>query len=158
MAITTSFAIEEMSKSLLPDSNLPFNRQRELTLLSMCIWGEARGEGHNGKLAVGKVVMNRYHSGGFGHTITDIILRPLQFSCFNEKDVNRSKVLAIQNDEVWQECVFVALSVYLGELIDPTNCATHYCHFKATPSWAQVLEQTCQIGNHIFFRGLRNHG
>jgi spore germination cell wall hydrolase CwlJ-like protein len=52
-------------------------------LLAQCIWGEARGEEKQGKLAVGCVVRNRLRTRiGFGFTWNQVILQENAFSCF----------------------------------------------------------------------------
>lgn len=142
-----------ISVSMLPNRKHPLSSQKELTLLALCVWAEARGEPQEGKDAVAHVVLNRAEKQSwYGKNIRGVILSPKQFSCFNEGDPNREKVLCVQNDEVWADCAMAAWNAYLGFSDDPTGGATHYCRFDVHPSWRSKMEQTKQIGSHIFFK------
>jgi spore germination cell wall hydrolase CwlJ-like protein len=69
----------------LPDPTKPLAEQDPVVLLAQCIWGEARGEEKQGKLAVGCVVRNRLRTRiGFGFTWNQVILQENAFSCFLE--------------------------------------------------------------------------
>ena len=52
----------------------------ELDLLAAIIQCEAGGESHEGKVAVGAVVLNRVRSGQFPDNITDVVYQSGQFS------------------------------------------------------------------------------
>lgn len=52
----------------------------ELDLLAAIIQCEAGGESHEGKVAVGAVVLNRVRSSSFPNTITDVVYQSGQFS------------------------------------------------------------------------------
>ncbi len=102
----------------LPDPKKPFKEQDPRVLLAMCIFGEARGEGDEGKLAVGCVVRNRVNSEGrYGVGFPGVILKPWQFSSFNANDPNRHKLLEPLKHEpkaVWEAC-FAAAAAVFGE-------------------------------------------
>ncbi len=73
----------------MSSGQVQLDRLTEPQLLARCIWGEARGEPIQGKLAVAHVVLNRVKAQSYyGKTIRDVILKPWQFSCFNENDPN----------------------------------------------------------------------
>ena len=83
--------------------------------LARTIYGEARGELVRGKEAVAAVVMNRVRRamerGGYwwGSTAEEVCLRPWQFSCWNENDPNREKILAVGRDNRnFQSCLRIA--------------------------------------------------
>jgi len=63
------------------------DKLNELELLTLVIFGEARGLDHCGRLAVGCVVRNRVMKNKTNYKIE--ILKPYQFSCFNPGDPNR---------------------------------------------------------------------
>jgi cell wall hydrolase len=135
----------------LPQVNQTLWRQNELTLLTMCIYGESRSESYEGKLAIGYVVMNRLHERKwFGKTLREVILKPYQFSCFNRNDPNYRKLFK-PKARYWKECFKAAWNAYskLGE--DPTDGSNHYCRYNITPRWIHKMDQKKRIGNHIFF-------
>ena len=65
----------------------------DLMIMAKTIWGEARGEGRNGQVAVAWVIRNRAQCGGwFGRTIAEVCLKDQQFSCWNHNDCNRTQI------------------------------------------------------------------
>ena len=144
--------IAELAGRFLPNPDLPIESQLELTLFAMLVKGEAEDQGWQGKLGVAHVVWTRHHSQKFGRTLSDVILRPLQFSCFNQDDPGRKRIMTAVNNAVWQECFEAAWRVYQDDSIDPTGGADHYCRYDCNPSWKNTKVQTCQIGDHCFFR------
>ncbi|GLI35430.1 cell wall hydrolase [Desulforhabdus amnigena] len=130
-------------------------------LLARCIYGEARGEGLNGMIAVGHVVMNRYDAGGrYGVGLKGVILKPRQFSCFNSDDPNFKQ---ITQREMVGDLISVCRSVadLLLEMTpgarrkeDPTHGATHYHAASIRPYWAGSSNMTfcVKIGNHLFWK------
>lgn len=127
----------------------------DIVYVARTIWGEARGESQLGKVAVGWVIRNRRDSGKwFGQgTLTNICLRPWQFSCWNENDPNSQKALDVElDDPLLQKCLHAALTALHGMESDPTSGATHY-YVAGTPEpdWAKGKTPTCTIGVHRFF-------
>jgi len=125
-------------------------------LLARCIWGEARSESIEGKLAVAHVVLNRVKAKSYyGHTVKEVMLKAWQFSCFNENDPNLAKILALKPDNPGlADCQAVSDMALLGQSHDPTGGATHYHTTSIKPSWANSKQMTllCRIGNHLFYR------
>ena len=126
--------------------------------LARTIYGEARGELVRGKEAVAAVVMNRVRRamerGGYwwGSTAEEVCLRPWQFSCWNENDPNREKILAVGRDNRnFQSCLRIARRALAGTLKDPTGGATHYHAKGMTPPWAKDRKPSAGIGRHRFY-------
>lgn len=147
----------------LKEDKKVFKEIEDAKLLALVIYGEARGEARGGKIGVASVVLNRLKRGGwFGKTIKEVILKSYQFSCFNENDPNRIKLLAIaqnwdifiQKDKVLRECYDIA-----QKFLDPNDftmkdnvCgATHYKTKDCKASWADKMKLTAVIGNHEFY-------
>lgn len=127
----------------------------DVDLLSRCIWGEARGERIDGRLAVAHVVLNRVRAQSYyGGSIKDVILKPRHFSCFNANDQNLSKILNLTpSSPDLSFCRAVAeLALQDGLTNDPTQGATHYHTVNVNPSWAPKLRFLCRIGSHLFYR------
>lgn len=126
-----------------------FDTMPDVDLLARLIYGEARGEGAMGKLAVACVAMNRAAKPGWwGRTLKEVILKPYQFSCFNAE---YRDILIAPTGAIWDVCRSVASGVISGITVDPTNGATHfYADTIAAPSWAASMVETAHIGHHIF--------
>lgn len=135
----------------LPDATRSLEESNEVTLLALMIWGEARGEITKGKHAVAHVAMNRlYADSWYGHTLRDVLLKPYQFSCFNDRGGN-NPVWGIRSDNIWHRCLLIALQVLDGRSSDPTNGATHYHAKSIVPGWVSSMVHTVDIQNHKFY-------
>jgi spore germination cell wall hydrolase CwlJ-like protein len=128
-------------------------------ILARTLWGEARGESVRGIEAVAAVVLNRVAvaraRGGFwwGGSVADVCRKPRQFSCWNEGDPNRVKLLAVgADDPVFNTCRRIARRAVAGLLDDPTGGATHYHARGIEPRWAVGRSPCAEIGRHLFYR------
>jgi len=128
-------------------------------LLARAIYGEARGEGEPGMLAVAHVILNRAaHPGWWGRTPTEVILKPWQFSCFNQNDPNLPLILDLDFDAPEPQfvpCIEVAEAVLAGSTSDPTLGATAYYApgpKQRTPAWATPANFAVKIGHQLFYR------
>lgn len=138
----------------------PYIDPESLDVMARTIWGEARGESHQGRIAVGWVIRNRaemdLHNDGmpdwWGEGIVGVCKRPGQFSCWNKSDVNRAKLLSVTpKDVAFSGCLKAARAVLTGEASDPTKGATHYHTAAVSPPWAKGLKYAT-IGNHRFYK------
>ena len=112
-----------------------------------------------GQVACANVVKNRVLSPvtWWGKTWKEVMLKPYQFSCFNENDPNMTKM-----SEAWEnkctnlgmkQAAWVAKGIICGELKDNTKGATHYHSIGiGTPKWAMGQVPLMKIGNHLFYR------
>ena len=126
--------------------------QDQVDYMARTIYGEARGEGKKGMQAVGNVIMNRVKKGGwYGASIKDVVLKPYQFSCWNDGDVNKT-IITNATPAMLKQATAIAEQVISGELPDITGGATHYyAKTISEPYWAKKMTQTAAIGNHIFY-------
>lgn len=129
----------------------------ELDIVAKTLYGEARGEGREGLIAVAWVIKNRADNPGWwGKSIELVCLKPYQFSCWNADDPNapylRGRKLIPPRE--YMRCREAAVAVLEGHEPDPTNGATHYysTSMKKPPKWANSGTKTTQIGRHIFFK------
>lgn len=137
-----------------------------LTLLAATIWGEARGEPPEGRVAVAGTIIERAFRGGwFGHGLTDVILRdttgdgiPDQYSCWRPATMGGEveklmHPLDHDSEEAWVQCFRVACGVRFGWLATGMGDSTHYFSTTiAPPSWAAKLTHMGTIGRHRFYR------
>lgn len=120
------------------------------------VWGEARGEGFKGQVAVAWVIRNRVaKQSWYGSGVVDVCKYPKQFSCWNDDDPNRVLCAAVSwTDAVFRECVAAVVSVFDGGVDDPTKGSTHYHHRDAAPPWAAGHDPVAEIGKHVFYAGI----
>ncbi len=125
----------------------------EIECLALNIYFEARGEPEAGQLAVGHVVMNRVSSKRFPATVCDVIQQGgalrrdrCQFSwwCDGRSDTPRNKRL-------WEKSAELALKVYWGRTVDPTEGALWYHADYVKPAWRKTFDRGPKIGRHIFY-------
>jgi len=135
-------------------------------LFAVMLLAEARGEDTLGRQMVAAVVMNRIavakaHESQFGSKfwwgddVRSVILKPWQFSSFNETDPNRSKMPSFLQLPQWGEAMEIAASAIDGTLGDPSNGADSYLNpaaVKIQPAWATPERQTAQHLHHTFYR------
>lgn len=136
-----------------------FSDDSDEVLLARMLFGEARNCSDNEKTAVAYTVLNRVDDGKRwnGTTIKGVILKPWQYSCFNDNDPNKKKLKDPEKyDKVsWGKCLGVARGVVSGESKDFTEGATHYFNPNVVnPSWASKMTRIGRIGNskHAFYR------
>lgn len=127
---------------------------RDLDVLARTIWGEARGESQEGRIAVAWVVRNRSERRRWPSAVAAVCEQPWQFSCWNASDPNRSKLLDLSTEDMlYKECHEVARAVLAGEIPDPTGGADHYfADWITPPAWAEQMTFTTTIGRHLFYR------
>ena len=102
------------------------SRLSDIDFLARTIWGEARGETREGRIAVANVVMNRVADRRWPNTVKAVVLQPFQFSAWNSNDPNRSQMLAVTADDpTFAESLEIAQAAVDGELEDVTNGADH---------------------------------
>lgn len=139
----------------------------ENKILTIGLYGEARGEGWEGIIAVLNVMRNRvnqysrYHSKDleqYGKYLS-VILKKWQFSCFLSNDPNRVKLETIAKDFSWYaEHDGIINKIYFlcsikQHLMDNTGGATHYFTTSITPpDWSHQMTKLDTIGHHIFFK------
>lgn len=130
--------------------------QTELDIMARTIWGEARGDGYDGMVAVANVINNRAKIGGWwGNSIVAVCLADKQFSAWNIGDPNLQKMLDVDiSDPFFKKAVEIATGVLSGSIGDNTDGATHYHTLALKPNWADSSKVVAEIGNHKFYRGI----
>lgn len=124
-------------------------------VMARTMYGEARGEGEAGMVAVAHVIMNRAAlPRWWGDSIISVAMKPYQFSAWNEDDPNRAIIenLLPGYDPVFDLAYDLAGKVISGEIADPTGGATHYHTSSIDPHWNDDMLKTALIGAHEFYR------
>jgi spore germination cell wall hydrolase CwlJ-like protein len=124
------------------------------------VLGEAGGEGAMGQSAVAHVLLNRTISGNYGgNTISAVVNHPQQFTS-NSPD---NKLFnADKNSVAYQQARQVVMDTFSGNVVDPTNGATHFVSGGIRPDWFGEQEQASggvvKIGGHEFVGKANNLG
>jgi spore germination cell wall hydrolase CwlJ-like protein len=127
--------------------------------LSEVLYYEARGEGRRGQQAIAEVVFHRMNTGNYGHSICAVVYEgaghpgcQFTFTCNGELTKGRE-------EDAWRESEALAAQILTGEvsLHNATGGATNFHAVSVSPDWADTMNKTAQIGNHIFYRGAILH-
>ena len=123
--------------------------------LSEVLYYEARGEGRQGQQAIAEVVFHRMNTGNYGHSICAVVYEGAgkpgcQFTFTCNGELTKAK-----EEDSWQESEMLAAQILTGEvsLHNATGGATNFHAVSVSPDWADTMNETTQIGNHIFYRG-----
>jgi spore germination cell wall hydrolase CwlJ-like protein len=127
----------------------------EVEILALTLQAEAAGEGFDGMLAAGSVIMNRASSGNYGGSnIRDVILKPGQFSAWNGVTgyAGGEGAIDMGNLRASKDAKAAARKLLSGQYEDVTGGATHYYNpAVATPAWGgEAGKGWTDIGNHRF--------
>jgi len=141
-----------------------FGHLDDARLMALTIYGEARGEIYDGKVAVGSVILERVeHRGWDGKTVSEVCLMPYQFSCFLPDDSNFAALKLIagdwdvkkMNSPVLRECYSIASGLLAGEIRRTPEItahhATQYKTIKCKAAWAEKMKKVAVIGRHEFY-------
>ncbi len=126
---------------------LPDAQARHCMALTM--YWEARGEGREGMLAVGSVVLNRVDDPRFPGTVCGVVYQggetpPCQFSwwCDGRSDRPTSR-------EQWHVALTLADELLTARPPDRTNGALFFHSASMESPWRRT--RAARIGNHVFY-------
>lgn len=113
---------------------------QEVDLLAHMVYGEARGESQEGKVAIAAVILNRTRDVKFPHNVKDVMFEPDAFTAVSDGQFN------LRPDQTAYEAVDEALKG-----ADPTDGALYYWNPQtATSGWVWSRTVIKQIGQHLF--------
>lgn len=126
----------------------------DICIAAKTAYGEARGEGRDGIIAVIWVILNRANKPGWwGKNVIEVCYSPLQFSCWNITDPNYKKLAFIDlTSRTFMYILGITLEVFSGTIPDITFGATNYHAEDVNPEWAAKMFKTIKIGKHIFYK------
>ena len=127
------------------------------------IYFEAGNQPIAGKIAVAQVVQNRVKNRDYPNTICGVVYQArwtenwkgnmmptrnqCQFSWFCD-----GKSDDPEDSKTWIQCLTLARNIIQGEYGDITEGATHYHSVYVNPYWADSLNETVIINEHIFYK------
>jgi spore germination cell wall hydrolase CwlJ-like protein len=130
----------------------------ESRCLAEVLYYEARGEGLEGQKAVAEVVLQRTKNHDYPETVCGVVhdgVQPdrldCQFSFACDGSLRRPKERA-----AWTRARALAEKIMTGaiRLGGVTGRAIAYHSMDVAPAWAETMEKTAQIGNHVFYKPL----
>lgn len=114
----------------------------DIQLLARAINGEARGEGYEGQVAVGAVILNRVKHPDFPNTIAGVIYEPGAFTAVSDGQINNP----IDENSTVYKAARDAMNGW-----DPTNgCVYYFNPNTATNKWIWSKTIVKTIGKHNF--------
>ena len=129
----------------------------EVMCLALNDYWEARSEVISGRLAVGRVVLNRAMDPRFPSNVCDVIKQSkvagtsnrCQFSWYCDQKTNE-----VPDSKEWRDSIKIAVALVQKDssIPDPTGGALWYHADFLRPTWAQGFEPTTVIGTHVFYR------
>jgi spore germination cell wall hydrolase CwlJ-like protein len=142
------------ASTIVPDA-ISTELLAEHRCLTEVLYYEARGEGRRGQQAVAEVVFHRMNTGNYGHSICAVVYEGAghpgcQFTFTCNGDLARNK-----DASAWKESEALAAQILTNRvpLRNATEGATNFHAVNVLPDWADTMNKTTQIGNHIFYRG-----
>jgi len=148
---------------LFPTKVNAFDENNDIYCMAQNIYFEAGNQPLAGKIAVAQVVINRTNHPNYPTTMCDVIyqakwkenwlgnLVPIrhqcQFSWFCD-----GKSDDPVDSPTWMNSLKVAADVVQGKYGDITEGSTHYHSIYVNPYWADSLNETVVINEHIFYK------
>ena len=131
----------------------------ELSMLSMMLWKEARGEPDEGILAVAHTVIERIARPKWWsepyHDVLSVIFSPYQYSSMTHIKDPQLFHFPGPTDSMYDKCHFIAEQVLSGITAHPAPGASHYFNPNTVfpPAWttAATSRHIRDIGNHSFW-------
>jgi N-acetylmuramoyl-L-alanine amidase len=125
----------------------------DVFFLAFVVWREARGESHEGKLAVACSVLNRVRRPSWwGDSVQSVVTKKWQYSSLTDPKDLQLTTWPREDDTRWQECMQIALDVVNGDAANPVPGAdSYYAVTIPAPKWAKDEYFVRQIGNHRFY-------
>lgn len=121
------------------------------------LFQEARGEPLDGQEAVAHVLVNRLHTGRWGHSLGEVCLWYAQFSGWLRPphDPNFSPACRLPDTDPQLQSFAALIQAALDGKPDPTGQATHY-FAKAIPAppWTQGATFCGQFGHQLFYKSV----
>ena len=148
---------------VMPIPGASYDENGERFCLAQNIYFESANQSFAGRLAVANVVMNRVADEQFPNSVCEVVYQAewtenwkgnmlpvknrCQFSwfCDGKSDIP-------EDSDTWMHSLMVATSFLNGDWQDITEGSTHYHADSVHPYWADSLNRTVTIDNHIFYK------
>lgn len=157
--VSIEVTLDEYEEEHFEQERLIVN-EKDVACLAVAIFHEARGESHNGQIAVANVIMNRAREKFPEHEnpICETVYKNchFSFSCDKRKQYDPAKCKSNIERNAWDKIQVLAreaIIAYHSEgFEDITKGATYYHEVTAKPKWRKNREKTIKIDRHVFYR------
>jgi N-acetylmuramoyl-L-alanine amidase len=123
--------------------------EKQLEVLALNIYHEARGEGRKGMVMAGEATLNRVASNEFPDNVCDVVYQKYQFSWVRDKKINKEPT----EEDMWEISLEIAEDLLTDNQVSYDHLATHFVNLKvANPPWTKNLIKVEKVGKHTFFR------
>jgi len=113
----------------------------------VCVFQEAEGEPHIGKVAVAEVIRRRTKHG----TIAGTVLKKYQFSGMNSDSANRIRSFEIDDDNpLVKDCIKAWEESKTSNIVP--DCTHYYNPSLCDPYWSHGATIVAEIGRHRFVK------
>lgn len=157
LCLTALTFIPENSEAKVNTANVVHKCSRQDTkenLLACAVYAESRGQGKQGMIAVGNVVINRVNDPDFPKSIRGVLFQPGQFS-YTYKGAFKA-----QDQQSWLEAKAIAAKlIYLDanfpearEATDVTRGATYFKKRTIRTHWERDMKMVYRYKDHQFYR------
>ena len=135
----------------------------EAVCLAKNIYFEAGNQPLAGKVAVAQVVFNRMEHASYPDNVCGVVYQakmrenwkgnmvPIRHQCQFSWYCDGLSDEPLDTDTFF-ESYLIAQDVIMGKYPDITEGATHYHSIMVEPYWAETLNETVQITDHIFYK------
>jgi spore germination cell wall hydrolase CwlJ-like protein len=126
----------------------------ELKCMTDNIYYEAGNQSSVGKIAVGRVVINRLEDKRYPSSVCGVVYHKIksiyQFSWVSEKNKNKKNKI---NTELYAECEDIAYKLLAyNSFSDSFKNILFYHADYVNPSWSKKFKVAAKIDNHIFYK------
>jgi len=152
-----------MFLTLMPNTANASDENGEAFCLAQNIYFESGNQPMVGKIAVSHVVLNRVESDLYPNTVCDVVYQA------EMRENWKGDIVPVRNrcqfswycdgksddpvdSKTWIASMQLARRILQGEWSDITEGATHYHADYIHPFWADSLNRTTTIDNHLFYK------
>lgn len=140
-----------------------YDENGEAVCLAKNIYFEAGNQPLAGKVAVAQVVLNRMEHASYPKDVCGVVYQakwrenwkgqqvPIRHQCQFSWFCDGKSDEPLDTDTFFESYV-IAQDVLMGKYPDITEGATHYHSIMVDPYWADSLNETVQITDHIFYK------
>jgi spore germination cell wall hydrolase CwlJ-like protein len=157
-ALTAAVLSDYAERGFTPTGKKVKLAEGEKLCLAQAIYHEARGESHEGQLAVANVIINRAMSKRYPATICGVVFQnadrgrykcQFTFACDGRSDLGRER-------SAWNRSVKLAETAFYefmrGQRPGVVPDSVLFYHTTAVaPSWSRAFRRVAAIGSHIFY-------
>jgi len=148
---------------LLPSTLKASDANNDIYCVAQNIYFEAGNQPLAGKVAVAHVVLNRTKHPNYPTDICEVIYQAKWKTNWNGNQVPIRNQCQFSwfcdgksddpvDSPTWLKSLHIARDVVQGAYPDITEGSTHYHSDKILPYWADSLNETVHINNHIFYK------